>query len=98
MSQHDHLISKELLDKMPPSDQGAEQAVLGSVLLDPGKWNVVYQMIQSRHFYDLVHIKIFKAIERCVSTHNSIFDQRLEFCPGSGVTRWLRRKQPDRLL
>ena len=54
------------LDRLPPHSQEAEQGVLGSLLLSPGKFAEVERAIGSQDlFYDLRHALIWKAIQHC---------------------------------
>ena len=48
--------------RVPPSSLEAEQAVLGGLLLDNGKWDEVAERVNEEDFYRPEHKLIFKAI------------------------------------
>ncbi len=49
--------------KQLPTSIEAEQALIGSILINPEKLDSVISIVNSQDFYDQRHIKIFKAIE-----------------------------------
>jgi replicative DNA helicase len=55
-------VNPELLDRLPPSDQAAEKALLGSILIDPRRIDEVSTMISATDFYTDAHQKIFAAM------------------------------------
>lgn len=48
-----------MVDELPPSDLSAEQAVLGSVLLDPTRMDELVSIVEPVHFYDDANRLIF---------------------------------------
>lgn len=56
-------LTKHSLDKLPPHDLDAEQAILGALLLDVGKLPDVLRIISPEDFYRPSHRKIFEAIQ-----------------------------------
>lgn len=54
--------------KTPPHSIEAEQSILGGLMLDDSKWDVVGDMVIEEDFYRQDHRLIFKAISRLVST------------------------------
>src|SRR5690606_7977939 len=50
--------------KIPPHSVEAEQAVLGGLMLDNGKWDLVAEIVTAEDFYRNEHREIFGAIER----------------------------------
>lgn len=53
--------------KLPPHSIEAEQAVLGSLMLDNQRWDVVAEMITDRDFYSRHHQLIFSEMHTLVS-------------------------------
>ncbi|OTQ56260.1 replicative DNA helicase [Gilliamella apis] len=53
--------------KLPPHSIEAEQAVLGSLILDNQRWDVVAEMITDRDFYSRHHQLIFSEMHTLVS-------------------------------
>lgn len=49
-------------DRMPPQDIQAEQAVLGSVFLDPEEINNAMEVLEAKDFYQRRHQLIFSAM------------------------------------
>ncbi|SHH44868.1 replicative DNA helicase [Thermosipho atlanticus] len=49
--------------RTPPHSIEAEQAVIGSILIDPEAIEDVISILSSQDFYDKKHVEIFKAIE-----------------------------------
>ena len=49
--------------RTPPHNIEAEQAVIGSILIDPEAIENVISIVRSEDFYDNRHVEIFKAIE-----------------------------------
>ncbi len=58
------LSTSEILEKVPPQNIEAEQAVLGAVLLQNSALNKALEKITSRDFYKSSHQKIFSAMIR----------------------------------
>lgn len=50
--------------KIPPNAIEAEQAVLGSILLDNNAWDQIVELIQSEDFYRKEHRLIFSGIQK----------------------------------
>ena len=50
------------MNNVPPSDIVAEQAVLGSILIDEKLIDIVTERLSSEHFYKDAHAKIFSAM------------------------------------
>ena len=62
------VIDQEALRiKIPPHSIEAEQSILGGLMLDDSKWDVVGDMVIEEDFYRQDHRLIFKAISRLVS-------------------------------
>ena len=53
--------------KMPPHSIEAEQAVLGSLMLDNQRWDTVAEMIMDRDFYSRHHQLIFSEMHSLIS-------------------------------
>jgi len=53
---------KELIEKIPPQNNEAEIAVLGSMLLDKDAINRAIELLDENSFYKLAHAKIYSAI------------------------------------
>lgn len=49
--------------RTPPHSIEAEQAIIGSILIDPEAIENVISIVRSEDFYDTKHVEIFKAIE-----------------------------------
>ena len=56
-------LSKNTLDKKQPSNLEAEQALLGSILVNNDIIDEVSNTINSNSFYDPAHNKIYEVIE-----------------------------------
>ena len=56
-------LTKKSLEKLPPHDLDAEQAVLGALLLDPKRMPDVLRIMSPTDFYRSSHRKIFEAIQ-----------------------------------
>lgn len=50
--------------KTPPHSVEAEQSIIGGLMLDNSKWDVVSDLVVEIDFYRADHRKIFKAITR----------------------------------
>jgi len=48
--------------RIPPNDQGAEQALLGSIMISPKSLGEVTDFLKPEDFYSLRHHKIYKAM------------------------------------
>ena len=53
---------KEIIDKIPPQNNEAEIAVLGSMLLDKDAINHAIELLDKSFFYKDAHSKIYSAI------------------------------------
>jgi replicative DNA helicase len=62
------------IDRIPPSSLEAEQAVLGSLLVDREMLEAVRPLLDSRHFYSVIHALIYTAILR-LADRGSPFDK-----------------------
>lgn len=60
------------LDRLPPQNLEAEQAVLGSMLLDNGVLRVVTEILSGEDFYRVSHRKIFAAMLELKSAEKEI--------------------------
>lgn len=58
--------SAELLDRLPPSDVEAEKAVVGSLLLNPGRFPEVAAILRAGDFYAAAHRRVFGAMRAMV--------------------------------
>ena len=67
LKNHDAKKSKVQNIKLPPHSIEAEQAVLGSLMLDNQRWDVVAEMITDRDFYSRHHQLIFSEMHTLVS-------------------------------
>lgn len=63
---HDGHASGEL-DSTPQS-QEAEAALLGALLYDNEAFHKISQIVQAKHFYNPVHVRIFDAVARLIET------------------------------
>ena len=78
--------------RIPPYDFEAEQAVLGSMLLEKSTINIATQLLQPEDFFDDRHIEIYDAIKQMSALnipidHISLSDElkkrgKLEFTGG----------------
>ncbi|SEP47646.1 replicative DNA helicase [Rhodospirillales bacterium URHD0017] len=59
-------------EREPPHDFGAEQAVLGSVLVNNGALDGVAEIVRPEHFADPLHGRLFAALELEIATGRSI--------------------------
>jgi len=55
-------MDAELLDRMPPHDEEAEKAVLGSILLDPGRMADIEAVITAKDFHVERNGRLFTAM------------------------------------
>ena len=55
----------DFFDRQPPADIGAEQQVIGSLLLRLTDWPEIASEVEGHHFYDEYHRTLFEAIGRC---------------------------------
>ncbi|MCP4232161.1 MAG: replicative DNA helicase, partial [Aestuariibacter sp.] len=58
--------------KIPPHSIEAEQAVLGSMLIDPETWDKVTELVTDTEFYNRSHQIIFKAILDLLANSNPV--------------------------
>ncbi len=58
--------------KVPPHSVEAEQAVLGGLLLDGSKWDLIGDVVSSGDFYRSDHRLIYQAIERLAGEGESL--------------------------
>lgn len=82
--------------KVPPHSIEAEQAVLGGLLLDGSKWDLIGDLINAGDFYRSDHRLIYQAIERLAGEGESLdvvtlaeFLQRAGDLEAAGGTRYL---------
>ena len=64
--------SDTILDRKLPFSLVAEQALLGSILIDPNALNEVADLIQATDFYISEHTKIYLALRELFLTNNEI--------------------------
>lgn len=55
-------MNEQLSDRVPPHDEDAEMAVLGSVLLDPSCFPLILPLVRPQDFYSVAHQHIWEAI------------------------------------
>jgi len=55
-------MNENIISRMPPSDSQAEQAVLGSMLVDKDAVNTVLDILKPEDFYKAEHEEIFRAM------------------------------------
>ena len=67
-----HNESDSILDRKLPFSLAAEQALLGSILIDPNALNEVADLIQATDFYISEHTKIYLALRELFLTNNEI--------------------------
>ena len=60
------------IDRVPPHDMEAEQAVLGSIMLDNHMFDEVREVIQAEDFYRPTHETIYRAMEKLRGTGKPI--------------------------
>jgi len=66
-------VSKDLeLEKLPPQNLEAEQALLGSMLLDEEAIGIAIEIIQVEHFYKQAHREIFSAIVSLYDSNQAV--------------------------
>ena len=85
------------MDKIPPNNQDAEQALIGSCLFDPGAVKVAKQFTEPKGFYILANEEIFKTILELDASRQLIDiisvahalrqSNRLERCGGTDYLR-----------
>jgi replicative DNA helicase len=71
-SQQDTKPSEDLINRLPPQNLGAEQSVLGSLLLDRDAVIKIADTLSSEDFYDDKHRIIYLAILRLYDERSSI--------------------------
>lgn len=55
-------MNEQFLDRVPPQNVEAEQAVLGAIFLEPSSLTVTSEMLRPEDFYRSAHQKIFSAM------------------------------------
>lgn len=55
-------MNPDAVDRLPPHDRAAEQAVLGAVLREPDVWPAVQTLVAADSFYFDAHGRIFRAM------------------------------------
>lgn len=55
-------MNEQFLDRVPPQNVEAEQAVLGAIFLEPSSLTVTSEMLRPEDFYRSAHQKIFRAM------------------------------------
>lgn len=60
------------MNKLPPHSIEAEQAVIGSMLIDDKCINKVIETIKPEHFYNLSHVLIYKTCQELTASKKSI--------------------------
>ena len=55
-------MNENIISRMPPSDSQAEQAVLGSMMVDKEAVNTVIEILKPEDFYKAEHEEIFRAM------------------------------------
>ncbi|MDC8829852.1 replicative DNA helicase [Alteromonas gilva] len=58
--------------KVPPHSIEAEQAVLGSMLIDPESWDKVSELVTDSEFYNRSHQIVFKAILKLLANSQPV--------------------------
>ncbi len=66
------MTAQELIDKIPPQNNDAEIAVLGSMLLDRDVIPQVIELINENHFYKDAHRKIYSSIIRLYDANKAV--------------------------
>lgn len=56
------MMNEQFLDRVPPQNVEAEQAVLGAIFLEPSSLTVTSEMLRPEDFYRSAHQKIFRAM------------------------------------
>lgn len=51
-----------MIERIPPHNKEAEQAVIGSLLIDNSTWSIIEDLLSCEDFYVVAHKKIFKAM------------------------------------
>ena len=69
-------IVKSKLEELPNNIE-AEQSVIGSILLSNEIFDEISIIITNKYFYDPMHQKIFKAIEKLI--YSGIFNSSFSF-------------------
>lgn len=59
----------ELLDKAPPADKAIEAALLGCVLVKPGIFPTVQELLSAAAFVDPAHQRLFAVFAACKAAH-----------------------------
>lgn len=55
-------MSDQFLDRIPPHSQEAEQAVLGSILIEPSAMVSVQETLKAEDFYRQSHVRLFQVM------------------------------------
>jgi replicative DNA helicase len=69
-------------NNLPPTNIEAEEAILGSILFDPGAISIVAATVPVEAFYVAAHQQIYRAV---LELHNK--DKLTDFM---GVSTWLK--------
>ena len=65
-------VTSSLLDKLPPQNLEAEQAVLGAMLMDENAVAVALEMLEPRSFYREAHRRIFSTVITLFNQHTPV--------------------------
>ena len=66
------VAASALLEKLPPQNLEAEQAVLGAMLMDDDAVAIALEMLEVRSFYKEAHRVIFAAVQDLFSAHKAV--------------------------
>lgn len=58
--------------RVPPNNIEAEQSIIGGLLLEPQRWDEIYEFIDEEHFYKASHKVIFQAIKELNNKNQNV--------------------------
>ena len=66
------LDQQQLLERLPPQNLEAEQAVLGAMLMDEDAVAIALEMLEPESFYKAAHRILFATIEQLFNAHKAV--------------------------
>ncbi len=76
-------MASEMIEKLPPHNIEAEEAVLGSLLVDPGALDDVAAVVQASDFYREKNAWVFEA---CMASQEGLNQNSI--LPGTLKIHW----------
>ena len=80
-----------VVDRTPPHDFDAEQAILGSIMMIDGSYRTLSETLRVEHFADPLHGRIFEAAGAMVDRGDKVTPLTLR--PYLGQDQGLRRRR-----